>query len=486
MSSHDVAKNTLYLTAASIGQKALSFFYFLLIARVMQPEATGSYFLALSVVTIALTTADFGINNVLIREIAKDDVHKEEVVKKALGVKVFTVLIGAALAVVLAHAFGYSAQTIQLVWLAMVVLGLDTGSQALYSVLRGLRKLQYEAIGLCIGMTMTLAVGAGVLLSEPSLPGLIVALMAGSLFNVIYAAVQVARVLGKTALVPSFDGVHARALLKESWPFLLAGLFVKAYGSIDVQFLNVFLGEAAVGLYSVAYKYTYAFQFLPLAFVAALYPGMSARVGKDPEGLERLFDRALWYMLLLSVPLACGLWAISPHAVALVGSAYADAAPILAVLGFALIPSFLDFPLGSLLNASGRQRTKTAIFGVTMVINGVLNVLLIPPFGMMGAVWASLISLSALVVMGALAVKQLMPQFHWKPIWLMSIRFSVAGAVMAIAARATADAVGEGTGALVAAVLVGMFVYPVVAILTKAITRTDLQDALSIVRKTRV
>src|SRR5262245_18031319 len=124
---------------------------------------------------------------------------------------------------------------------------------------------------------------------------LVLALACGSAFNLAFSASHVAKRLGRSALVPAWDGAGAKKLFRDASPFLLAGLFVKAYGNIDIQFLNRYLGEAAVGIYAIAYKYTYAFQFLPLAFVAALYPGMSARVGKDPEGLHRLFDRAMRY-----------------------------------------------------------------------------------------------------------------------------------------------------------------------------------------------
>jgi len=48
----NLAQNTLYLTLASVGQKAVAFLYFAMIARFMGVEDTGSYFLALAVILI--------------------------------------------------------------------------------------------------------------------------------------------------------------------------------------------------------------------------------------------------------------------------------------------------------------------------------------------------------------------------------------------------------------------------------------------------
>ena len=66
-----VARNTLYLTGASIGQKIIAFVYFLLLARIMQPEQTGIYFLVTSFVTMFSVVTDLGIVPVVIREVAK-------------------------------------------------------------------------------------------------------------------------------------------------------------------------------------------------------------------------------------------------------------------------------------------------------------------------------------------------------------------------------------------------------------------------------
>jgi O-antigen/teichoic acid export membrane protein len=480
VSTNDVAKNTLYLTLASVGQKVLSFVYFLFVARVMKPEATGGYFLALSIVTVALSVSDFGINSVIIREVAKDpgDVN---LVRRALALKIPTTLLAILFANVAAMLLGYSPQVRLLVALACVVLTLDTFTQFFYGVLRGLRSLSYEAIGLCAGQTVTLVVGLSVLYFNPSLPMLIVALMAGSLFNLSYSAWTCAKRVGTKMFAPKFDRASAKAIFAQALPFLLAALFVKAYGNIDAQFLNYYLGTSAVGVYSIAYKYTYAFQFLPLAFVAALYPGMSARV-KEPAELARLYDRAMWYMLLLAVPIAFGLWGVAPDAVALVGSDYAAAAPVLATLCFALIPAFLDFPNGSLLNASGKQGTKTAIFGATMVLNVVLDWLLIPNLGMLGAAYASIVSLSFLAVTGIAFVSRELKQ-HGRHAWFSpGVRILVSGAAMAFAVREVERAF-SGKAGLVIAVAAGAAVYAVGLVLTRAVTRTDAAQAFALIRR---
>ena len=75
-------------------------------------------------------------------------------------------------------------------------------------------------------------------------------------------------------------------------------------------------------------------------------------------------------MLILAVPIV--LWTLVDRRLLIVGvygQQYAASVYPFRVLIFALLFIFLDFPLGALLNADDRQKTKTFIMGGTMSIN---------------------------------------------------------------------------------------------------------------------
>lgn len=486
--SDRLVKNALFLTLASVGQKLLSFVYFLLLARFLQPEKTGLYALALTLVTTCAVIADFGIPAVVIRDVAKHPDQAKATVRRAIATKLPFTLLSVAVAFIASSALGYEADARQLVMLAAGIMVADSLSILSYGVLRGLHVLAYEAIGMFVSQVVTLAVGLLALQFSPTLPMLVFALTAGSFFNALLAASRVAARLGWGALVPDFHWEGIRVILAAAFPFFLAAAFVRVYSTLDIQFLKVFLGNAAVGIYSVAYKFTYAFQFLPLAFVAALYPSMSAAVGrKDTQELGRLFDRALRYMLLLSVPLAFGLSAVAGRVVHLVDASYAAAAPILAVLAFALIPSFLDFPIGSLLNASGQQGTKTALFGATLVVNVLLNFSLVPAYGMMGAATASALSLVFLVAAGMWFVPALVPGYTLGRAARLAAPILLSGALVYPIARAVArwsypsDVITLGT-----AVVISSAAYLTLLFLTRAVSAADLAMLRNLFRRSPV
>jgi O-antigen/teichoic acid export membrane protein len=196
-------------------------------------------------------------------------------------------------------------------------------------------------------------------------------------------------------------------------PFALAAIFVKVYSYVDTLFISKMLDASSVGIYALAYKLTYAFQFLPLAFIAALYPNLSEQLQKDTNEVQSTLMTSFWYMALVSAPIVFGISAIAPELVQLAGGEYEASAIVLQTLVLVLIPIFLDFPVGSLLNASGRQSIKTSIYGMTMVINVLLNFIFIPKYEVMGAAYAALGSFTFLLLAGMYFVPKIVKGFSW-------------------------------------------------------------------------
>ncbi|PJA47607.1 hypothetical protein CO172_00670 [Candidatus Uhrbacteria bacterium CG_4_9_14_3_um_filter_36_7] len=459
--SHLVARNTFYLTLAFVGQKAIAFFYYIFLARMMMPEKTGTYFLALSIMIIISVIADFGTTSVLIREGAKDKSQIKVFIQKSLSFKMPLVIFGFIITLLVAWLLPYDPLTRFLIAVSSFILVLDSFSLFFYGVLRAYQLLRYESMGMLFGQFLTATLGVCILFFYPSLIFLVFALLLGSSFNLIFSALQVVGRLGKEILIPLYDRVFIKRLIWMAFPFALSAIFVKVYSYTDSILISFFLGKEEVGIYSIAYKFTYAFQFLPLAFIASLYPEMSRLVDKHQGSLLRLLDRSFWYMMLLASPLCFGIWSIASDAIELTGDAYLQAVPVLQSLIFVLIPIFLDFPIGSLLNAAGRQSLKTSIMGVTMLINVFFNILFIPIFGILGASYAALISFFFMFLAGLISVRKIFPDFSWWHFLRMIIPIFLSGWVMGLIVFEIRPIIG-----FIPSVISGFFIYFILLILT--------------------
>jgi O-antigen/teichoic acid export membrane protein len=224
--------------------------------------------------------------------------------------------------------------------------------------------------------------------------------LSGSIFNFIFSSVLIFK---KTEIRPRFalDKNILLILFKIAYPFALAGLFVKIYSYLDSVFLSKLVGDTAVGFWSVAYKLTYSFQFIPMAFAAAMFPAMSAYFAKDRSRLKQTFERATFYLALLAVPISFGIFSLAkPIVLTLYGPDYLSSVLPLQIAVFTAIFIFLNYPIGSLLNACDRQMTNTLIMGASMALNIILNIVLIPRLSFVGAAISTLISHSLLYILG--------------------------------------------------------------------------------------
>lgn len=407
-SSQTLAKNTLLLTSATIAQKVIAFLYFTMIARFAGIGDTGNYFLALGLVTSIGVLDDIGITSVVIRSVAKEAESASSWVRTVLGIKLFTIPFTVLLAWFLPTFLGYNDQIILLIRLAIGVMLADTLSLSFYGILRGLHVLSYESLGMFLGQLMT-AIFGGILVftGHATLPLLITALICGSAWNLLFSAVQVVRKTSWKSLVPSWD--KGLAPVMAAIPFFLSGFFIKVYSYVEIHLLEIWKGSEAVGAYAAAYKLTYAFQFLPLAFVAALYPSMSANADQ-PDVLKKTLLKSFWYMTLIGSPIIFGIWSLAPEIIVrFYTTEFTNAILPLQVMIFALFFVFLDFPLGSLLNATHHQNTKTAIMAGTMAVSIVVNVLLIPELGPLGAAISALVSLGGMCIATWLAAQKYVP-----------------------------------------------------------------------------
>lgn len=466
----------MYLTASYVGQKAIAFLYFTLLARLMGTVDTGAYTIALAFVMIITAINDVGITPVIIREVAKKTKDALLWSRTVVGIKLITMPLTTAIAFVLPGLLGYDAEVIFLVRLATVIMLADTISLSFYGILRGMQNLKYESLGIFAGQIFTATAGLSLMLTgAATLPLLIIALMVGSSWNMVFSISRVIKHLGWKAIVPTY--VQGWKPLKIAFAFFLAAIFVKIYSYVDSLVLGQVIGKHAVGIYAVAYKLTYAFQFLPLAFVAALYPTMSAQAN-DSAQLKKTLLQSMWYLALIGMPIIFGLWSLAPEIIGLFyGEDYLESILPLQILIFVLVPIFLDFPIGSLLNATNRQHIKTGIMGVAMVINVVANFTLIPIFGVEGASISGLISFTFLFIAGWFFTRKVV-SVSFADLLKQTFGLTFAAALMALTVVFTKSYIH-----FLFTIPIGAFVYIGMAFATGSLTKEHLKSAKALLKR---
>lgn len=402
----NIAKNTSYLTIALILQKVISFTYFTLLARYVGPASLGQYYLAISFTTIFAIFIDLGFSNVLTREIAKDQSRAGRWLASVLAVKLPLSFLAAIATILAINLLGYDGLTRSLVYISLVSMVLDSFTATFFSVVRGFHNLKYESISSVVFQLIVLGAGYGALLAGGGLRLAMAALALASLFNFIYSAVVVRHRL-KIALRLIYDWPLIKEIIMISWPFAAYAILQRVYTYIDSVLLSILAGDTQVGLYQVAFKIIFALQFLPLAFTASLYPALSSYWQSNREQLAVSFERALNYLAIISLPIIVGAIVLSDRIVLLFTSDYSQAVWPLRISILSLFFIFLNFPIGSLLNACDAQRRNTANMAVVAVVSVVLNLLLIPFWQATGASLTVLVTNFLMFILGLVAVRRI-------------------------------------------------------------------------------
>jgi O-antigen/teichoic acid export membrane protein len=174
---------------------------------------------------------------------------------------------------------------------------------------------------------------------------------------------------------------------------------------MDIILLSKLSGDRSVGIYSVAYKVAFALQFVALAFSASIYPAFCNYFTHSREKLSQLFEKSMYWLIVLAMPLSLGLIAIADKVVVpIFGAQYFESILPLQILMASLLFIFICFPIGALLNASNRQTRNTINLGIVAAANTILNIFLIPVLDYNGAAIANLISYLLLFVLGIVLV----------------------------------------------------------------------------------
>lgn len=477
MSIGKVAKNTMYLLSGSIGQKVLAFVYFAIVARRLGVAGTGQYFTALSFTIIFSIFVDLGLANVLIREVAKFPEKAEKLLASVLGIKVTLAVATVVATLLTATILQYPPVIMMLIAMASVVMVFDAIHLVFYATMRGFQNLRYEAIGVLSGQIITVVVGLIFLFLRMPVQYLVVALCCGSMWNVVWSGAVLYRKFGVRPRF-SFDRGLIRFFIGVTIPFALAGIFSRVYSYIDTVMLSKMVGDAAVGIYSVAYKITFAFQFLPMAFAAAMYPAMSDYAAHNHVKLAELYATVQKYLLLIVLPLSTGIFVLARQIIVLMyGASYLSATSTLQIIIFSLIFAFLYWPSGSLLNASDNQKKNTVVMGVTMLVNIIANLLFIPRFGPVGAAMSALLGNFLLWFGAMIAARSVVAKKRRRLEWT-TLKIIIACVVMGFVLYILRERVS-----LLLLVPLAILLYSLGLILTNAIAKNELHEIFGLLKK---
>ncbi len=257
-----------------------------------------------------------------------------------------------------------------------------------------------------LGLFLVIAIVLG--FEASAITALVVAFVAIGLSLAIQAAILTKRLLGERRALPALVAplYDRKTWLKTSAPLALQDGASLMVSYSDILVLSFFVSPTEIGIYFAATRIAQIVGFVRFAASAGtanVFSKLSAQ-GKTDE-LKSLSRATIRISFWLSV-IACICLAIAgPLLLKLFGAGFVAGYPVLLVLMAGLLVQAAFSSAEDLLNMTGHQgMTASSYFGA-LVVNLVLNLALIPYFGLIGAAIATSLSIGFRVIYLAIGVR---------------------------------------------------------------------------------
>ncbi len=382
--------NAGWLLADKAVRMSVGFLVGVWIARHLGPADFGLWNFALSLTSLLSALASLGIDSVVIRELVRDPLRRDEVLGSAFALKLaagsFCVLTAAIACAALRPGDTQ----------ALILVALSSAGNLFQSLsvidLRFQSRLQSRYTVMAQGSTFLLATAAKIFLLVTGAPLLHFAIVGACeiAIGAGFLVLAYTRVEGSARTWRTSRAMY-RTLLGAGWPVCLAGIASLVSMRLDQILVSQQLGERACGTYGAAVRLSELWFAIPLVLGSTIYPQLVEARQRSIGEYRRKAHGITIAMLCVVVPAGIVVTLASGWIVHLVyGQAYAEAASILSIHIWSGAPYVATFAYGNAFLIEGRTRLVLASAACALVANPVLNLLLIPKYGIQGAALATL------------------------------------------------------------------------------------------------
>jgi len=401
-----VAKGGTVAFGGNMIGKVAGFGLNILLGRVLGPGGFGLYSLGTSVTGMAQSVASLGLSKGVVRFCAisrgeRDKPRVKGTILAALGVSTISSVVASILLFVFAEmiakkVFNESELTRVLKIFALavpfyVLMGIMTSfalafrrvmyQQQVENLFRPLANLILVSIAFLLGFRLSGAVFG--FLASGVLSACLGFYFLWKTFPEILSAIK-----------PIYE---TRRLIRFSLQVFLAGFSYLLLNYTD-RFMLGYFGEASdIGIYAAASNVAMLLTMILLALLPIVSPITADLYNKGNfEALSYVFRTVTRWAFTLTLPIFL-VFFFAPRGIMLVfGPEFRRGALVLMILSVSQLVNVGTGPVGMLLEMTGKQNIVLSAGLILVVVNIILNLCLIPPFGATGAALATTISITSI------------------------------------------------------------------------------------------
>ncbi len=397
--SNSVNKNAAYNTIKTVFGIIYPLITFPYISRVLMPENVGKINFGSSVVSYFMLIASLGVTTYAIRECSKVRDNRDKLQSTAsqiLSINILSTLIAyLALAVTLVVARPLDSYRELICIQSATIIFTTLGADWINSAIEDFKFIAMRTVGMQIVSLVLMFIF--VHNPEDYIIFALISVIASSGANIINIVYR--RKFCKTRLTFQIDWKKHLPPILTLFSLILAQTI---YCNSDITMLGLMKGDYEVGLYSTSVRIYNLVNQVVASVAFVVMPQLAISFAKDDfKRVNELLRYALNFIVVLGLPCLVGMNIICSSIIGtLGGNEYLGASTSLHILSLSLACSFVSGWICNMMLPSGRDAVCLRSGVISAVLNVVLNIFLIPIYGLNGAAFTTFLAeLTGIMVM---------------------------------------------------------------------------------------
>lgn len=401
------AQNSLFLSISSIFNRVFDLISIFLLVSYLSIDDFGRFTSIFAYVSLCAIFIDFGMGSILIRECARNDKTALELMRSGFLVGLvmsFFVIIASYITLDL---LDYPEEIKNLFWYAIFAVLVSSRFKSFRKIFEVMFIANFKVGWISIFNVLSrilfivfiyLIVRLSNSVSHAVLLAVVVDVLGTFLLVILYT---------KNFEFPklSWNWPRIKYLISESWPLLLSSSANIINLRIDIIIITGMvtkgiLTESDIGLYRFGTFIPEALSFLPFAITTPLFPILSKKFTVDKQAFLNVYKLTVKYLMFIALPIIMYLFIeideimqlLVNNSLLSLNEDYLQSIPVIRILLFSEVFVFGYVAFGTVLITSDNQRLNLVITLISAGSNIVLNYLLIAPYGIRGAAYATLVS----------------------------------------------------------------------------------------------
>lgn len=371
-----------------------SLFVGILVAKYIGPEQYGIMNYVISVVSLFTILSNFGLDNIEVRELSKQNTDK----KIIMGTAFFLRLLFATIATVIVLLFVIIYENDLKIQIMIMIYSLSMFFSS-FNIIRNYFTSQvlnkyvvkseiYRTILGAILKIILVLIGASLIWFVIVLTFDFILVASGYLYS--YKKKYIKE---EKKLEWKYNKTIAYYLIKQSFPLLLSGAAVIIYQKIDQVMIGNMIDKTSVGYFSTACKFTELILYLPSIISSTLTPKLVFSYENDKKQYikhRQIFSNIIvWFSIITSVFVSLSAYWLIYYTF---GKEYLLSVPVLQIMAYKAIGMALASSSGTIIVIENLQKYAVLRNIAGCIICITLNLILIPMWGIIGSALVTIIT----------------------------------------------------------------------------------------------